>query len=101
MKNLNYVWKSAVGAFVVTIASALIPSTPGQLVGASWYGWPVTWLRKLVIAPQYNPWVVDWYGLVLDIIFWFVVILAVGYVMSLLMGKNSSTSAASKSKMKK
>ncbi len=101
MKNLNNVWKSAAGAIVVTLASALVPSTPGQLVGASWYGWPITWLRKLVIAPQYNPWVIDWYSLVLNFIIWFIVIWVLGYIICMFMDKKPKASASSRTKTKK
>lgn len=82
MKNLKNVVESAIAAAVITLVSGLVPSTPAQLVGASWYGWPITWIRKLVIAPQYNPWLVDWYGLVADFIIWFVISWIILYILS-------------------
>ncbi len=59
---------------VITLLTGLYNSTPGGLVGAAWYGFPLTWIRRLVVAPQYYPWVVDYPGLVTDIVFWAVLI---------------------------
>lgn len=75
----NSAW-SLLGSAAVTLITGWINSTPGALLGAMWYGWPVTWIRYLVIAPQYNPWVVDWVGLLSDIVFWFVVFYIVIYL---------------------
>jgi hypothetical protein len=57
-----------------TLLTGLADLTPYGLVGARWYGFPATWLRYLVIAPQYNPWKVDAVGLVVDIVLWSAVI---------------------------
>jgi hypothetical protein len=97
MKNLRNTLEAGLAGAVLTLVSGLVPSTPGNLVGASWYGWPLTWVRKLVLAPQYNPWVVDWYGLIADFIFWFAVSWIIGYIICVL----SSKTTGSKSKTKK
>jgi hypothetical protein len=47
------VGSASVGA-AITLLSGLVDVTP-NLVGARWYGLPSTWIRRLVIAPQYNP----------------------------------------------
>ena len=98
MKKFGYLWESVAGSIALTLASGLIQSTPGALVGASWYGWPVTWIRKLVIAPQYNPWVVDWYGLIIDLIFWFVVFYVIGWIICYLTGNKTEAKQEKKSK---
>lgn len=74
MKDSTAAWASAIGGVVLGLVSGVVNSTPGGLVGAGWYGYPVAWLYKLVIAPQYNPWKVSAQGLVIDILFWFVVL---------------------------
>jgi hypothetical protein len=98
MEKFKYVIKSAIAGAVITLATGLVTSTPGQLLGAAWYGWPVTWIRKLVLAPQYNPWVVDWYGLAIDFVFWFIVSWLVIYIIcALAQKKTPAKSMASKS----
>ena len=70
---------SAVGA-AFALSSGLVDVTPTGLVGATWYGIPATWLRKLVIPSQYYPWSVDWGGLAVDLIFWIAVTIALTLV---------------------
>ena len=79
--------KAAVSGVVVTLLSGLYNSTPpGLVVGAAWYGLPLTWVRRLVVAPQYNPWKIGITGLIVDLIFWIViagvVIFVITYAMS-------------------
>lgn len=31
-------------------------------------GWPMSWLTKLVLAPQYNPWRIDFFTLILNLL---------------------------------
>lgn len=83
MENAKRVLELGVAGAILTFLSGLINSTPGLLVGAVWFGWPVTWLRRLVVAPQYNPWVVDWYGLVADIVFWAILVWIVSYLLTI------------------
>ncbi|MDE1762308.1 MAG: hypothetical protein KGH78_03905 [Candidatus Micrarchaeota archaeon] len=68
--------ESAAGGIVITLLSYFYNGTP-HLVGATWYGFPLTWIRYLVVGPQYNPWAVDFLGLIVDIIVWSVVVAAV------------------------
>jgi hypothetical protein len=86
MKQLKSILASIVIAVLVTLFTGTVNSTPTLLVGAAWYGYPVTWIRRLVIAPQYNPWRVDLLGLAIDLAFWFVIAVviwfAVGYTKS-------------------
>ena len=67
---------------VLTALTALIDQTPSNLVGARWYGFPLTWLRRLIVAPQYNPWQVDYTGLIIDISVWFLVAFVVLYLIT-------------------
>ena len=59
---------------VITLLTGLIGTTPPMLVGAVWYGFPLAWLIRLVVAPEYFPWQVNFISLVIDVIFWAVVI---------------------------
>ena len=70
---------AALGAGVMFL-TGLADVTPGGLVGARWYGLPLTWIRRLFIAQQYYPWRVDWTGLAADIVFWVALALALGWL---------------------
>jgi hypothetical protein len=64
---------SVVGGVLMTLATGLVSSTPHMLVGAMWYGYPLAWLFRLILAPEYFPWRVDMTALLVDIIAWSVV----------------------------
>ncbi|MDE1823289.1 MAG: hypothetical protein KGI00_03075 [Candidatus Micrarchaeota archaeon] len=68
-----------VGLFMAFI-TALIPSTPALLVGAAWYGMPISWIVRMVVAPQYNPWRIEYASFILDVLFWFVVAAIAMYI---------------------
>ncbi len=70
MSNRKIVLVSVVAGVAITILTMLYNGTPYLLVGAVWYGFPLTWIRRLVVAPQYNPWAIDYAGLVIDLCFW-------------------------------
>jgi len=72
--NARSVLISIVGGVVITLLTGLVVTTPPMLVGAQWYGYPLPWLYKLVIAPEYFPWKADLVNLVADIIFWTVIV---------------------------
>lgn len=74
---LTVVASAAIG-LGAALLTGLLDVTPTDLVGATWYGYPFSWLRRLIIAPQYNPWRVDWPNLVLDLLVWSAVAVAIG-----------------------
>lgn len=82
MKMLKTLSIALACGIIVALLTGLVPSTPGRLVGASWYGLPATWLIRLVIAPQYNPWRPNYVNLVLDIVFWFIVFAIILYAVN-------------------
>lgn len=45
-----------------------------MLIGAMRYGYPFSWLIRLIIAPQYFPWRVDLTNLIADIVIWSVIV---------------------------
>ena len=65
---------SLILAIIATAITGVINTTPSGLVGAKWYGFPDTWLRYLVVGPQYNPWAIDSFGFIIDVILWTAVI---------------------------
>ena len=81
MEDYKLILEAAIGGVVATLLTGLYNSTP-QLVGATWYGFPFTWVRRQIVGPQYNPWQLDFMGLVLDLFVWFVIICAVLWVAS-------------------
>jgi hypothetical protein len=56
----------------ITLITGLIPRR--VLVGGTHYGWPMAWLVRLVLAPQYNPWKVIPVWLIVDVVLWSLVV---------------------------
>jgi hypothetical protein len=71
---------SILGGVLVTLLTGLVPSTPPMLVGATHYGYPLAWLFRLVIAPEYNPWRIDLLNFLADIVIWFVIVAIVVFI---------------------
>ena len=63
-----------VGGVLITLLTGLVRNTPVMLVGAEHYGYPLAWLTRLIIAPEYFPWQVDYVNLVVDFIVWAVIV---------------------------
>jgi len=61
----------------ITLLTGLFSNMPSMLLGASHYGYPLAWLFKLIVAPEYFPWRVNIVNLIVDIAFWSVIIGAV------------------------
>ena len=72
--NVKVVVSAIVGGVVITLLTGLIPNMPEMLVGATWYGYPLAWLSRLVLAPEYFPWRADSFNLAADIVFWVVIL---------------------------
>lgn len=51
-----------------------------MLVGAVYYGYPFAWLERLIIAPQYFPWVVRPLRLVIDIVVWTIIVWVILFI---------------------
>jgi hypothetical protein len=65
---------SVVGGIAIALVTGLFDNTPEMLVGAAWYGYPLAWLVRRVVSPEYFPWVVRPLRLVGDIVFWGVLV---------------------------
>ncbi len=78
--NVATIVRALFAGLAIALLTGLISSTPPNLVGAIWYGFPLAWLFEMVVAPQYNPWVFNFVNLALDIIFWAAVLWALAFV---------------------
>ena len=72
--NKKIFLSSIIGGVIITILTGLLLYTPHMLVGATHYGYPLPWLIRLVLAPQYFPWRVNIAYLIADIIVWSVIV---------------------------
>jgi len=77
---------SVFGGVLITLLTGLVSSTPPMLVGAMWYGYPLAWLFRLVISPEYFPWRVDVTGLLGDVVAWSVVVGVVLFIVKKISG---------------
>ena len=73
MKSKIFLY-SIIGGVTITIVTGLILNTANRLIGATRYGYPFSWLIRMIIAPQYFPWRIDLTNLILDIVIWSVVV---------------------------
>ncbi len=79
---LSLVLVSILGGELITLLTGLIPNTPGMLVGAVHYGYPLPWLFRMVIAPWYNPWRMDLWNFLGDTLVWFIIVALVAFVVT-------------------
>jgi hypothetical protein len=64
---------SVPAAILISYATLWVDSTPRGLIGATWYGYPVAWAFRGILAPIYNPWSYDYFAFAEDVFFWFAV----------------------------
>jgi len=79
MKTMLVVF-SVVGGVVVTLLTGLLLNT--VLLGAEHYGYPLAWLVRLILAPEYFPWRVNVLNLIVDLVIWIIVVGIVVYVLT-------------------
>ena len=85
MKTNWYACIGAIVGIVVTLATGLIDTTPARLVGAVWYGYPLAWLYRMIVAPQYYPWRVGYANLAYDLVVWIVIFVVIFTVLGFVM----------------
>ena len=44
------------------------------LIGATWFGYPLHWLVRMVVSPEYFPYKIVWLNFIIDIIIWSVIV---------------------------
>jgi len=74
LNAMKIVILSLIGGVVITLLTGLLSNMPTMLLGAVHYGYPLPWLFRLVLAPEYFPWRVDVAALVVDVVVWTIVI---------------------------
>jgi hypothetical protein len=80
MKTISRVVVSIVGGVIITVVTGLFPNTPGMLVGAEWYGFPLAWLIRMIVAPEYNPWRVEFLNFIADVVVWSVILFVIIFI---------------------
>jgi hypothetical protein len=63
-----------VGGVLLTLLTGVFSNTPEMMVGATHYGYPLPWLVRMIVAPEYFPWVVDYVNLLADVITWSIIV---------------------------
>jgi hypothetical protein len=48
-----------------------------MLAGAVHYGFPIAWLFQMIVAPEYNPWRIDFLKFLVDVVVWSVILLVI------------------------
>ena len=82
MKMLKVTLLAVVIGVAITLVTGLVDHTPDGLMGATWFGYPLTWLVEMVVGPGYNPWVVRPVRLILDIVAWTVLAWVILFVVT-------------------
>lgn len=89
METLKVLSISAVFSTVVTLLTGLWNTTP-NLVGATWYGWPMAWMYQYVTFPPSGR--ISFSHLAVDFVVWTIVI---AIILSILwMAKKPTQSSA-------
>lgn len=73
---------SILGGELITLLTGVISNTPPMLVGATHYGYPFPWLIRLIIAPQYNPWRLEFLNFIADIVVWSIIVAIVVFTLA-------------------
>lgn len=63
---------SVLTGLLATTITSIIPAK--TLIGGTHYGIPFPWLIKLVLAPEYFPWRINYLHLGMDIVVWIVLV---------------------------
>jgi hypothetical protein len=80
MNTTNRLLVSVFGGEIITLLTGLFPSTPQMLVGAEWFGFPLAWLIRMVVAPEYNPWRIDFLSFLADVVVWSVILIVIVFI---------------------
>ena len=73
LTNARILLASITLGLIITFITKLFNNTPSNFVGATWYGYPLPWIIKMVVAPQYNPWKLQPVNFMINVVFWFVI----------------------------
>jgi len=80
MNTTNRLVVSILGGEIITLLTGLFSSTPEMLVGAEHYGFPLAWLIRMIVAPEYNPWRIEFVNFLADVVVWSVILLVIVFI---------------------
>ena len=80
MNTTNHLVVSILGGEIITLLTGLFSNTPQMLVGAEHYGFPLAWLIRMIVAPEYNPWRIEFVNFLADVIVWSVILLVIVFI---------------------
>jgi hypothetical protein len=68
---------SILGGVIIALLTGLFSNTPEMLLGAEHYGFPLAWLIRMIVAPEYNPWRIDFLNFLADVVVWSVILFVI------------------------
>jgi hypothetical protein len=71
---------SILGGEIITLLTGLFSNTPEMLVGAEHFGFPLAWLIRMIVAPEYNPWRIEFVNFLADVVVWSVILLVIVFI---------------------
>ena len=80
MNTTNRLVVSILGGEIITLLTGLFSNTPQMMVGAEWFGFPLAWLIRMIVAPEYNPWRIEFVNFLADVVVWSVILLVIVFI---------------------
>ncbi len=80
MNTTNRIVVSILGGEIITLLTGLFSNTPQMMVGAEWFGFPLAWLIRMIVAPEYNPWRIEFVNFLADVVVWSVILLVIVFI---------------------
>jgi uncharacterized Tic20 family protein len=68
---------SVLGGVIIALLTGLFSNTPEMLLGAEHYGFPLAWLIRMIVAPEYNPWRIEFLNFLADVVVWSVILFVI------------------------
>ena len=80
MNTTNRLVVSILGGEIITLLTGLFSNTPQMMVGAEWFGFPLAWLIRMIVAPEYNPWRIEFVNFLADVVVWSVILIVIVFI---------------------
>ncbi len=80
MNTTNRLVVSILGGEIITLLTGLFSNTPEMLVGAEHFGFPLAWIIRMIVAPVYNPWRIEFVNFLADVVVWSVILLVIVFI---------------------
>ena len=81
MNTTNRLLVSIFSGEIMTLLTGLFSNTPQMMVGAEWFGFPLAWLIRMIVAPEYNPWRIEFVNFLADVVVWSVILLVIVFIL--------------------